>query len=222
MPFPSRSFQMAPSLLSADFSKLGEEVRALSPFADRIHLDVMDGHFVPNITFGPGVISSLRSLTSLPFDVHLMITPVDPFVEAFVEAGADVLIIHPETSADPLATLAKIKALGCKAGVALTPETPISILPPLLECLDLVLVMTVNPGFGGQSFMADQVEKIKAVRMLLDRVDRPILLEVDGGISPTTAPLVLEAGADVLVAGHAIFKDGPDQYEHNIQAFRSL
>jgi len=212
--------QIAPSLLSANCACLGEELKAITPLADRVHLDVMDGHFVPNITFGPFVIEALRPLSPLPFDVHLMINPVDPFIERFARTGADVLIIHPETSPHPLETLKKIRALGCKAGVALSPHVPISVLKPLLKLTDLILMMTVNPGFGGQPFMEDQVGKIKEVRELIDQASHPILLEVDGGISPTTAPLAIEAGADILVAGHAVFKDGPDHYARHIQALR--
>lgn len=217
-----QSPHIAPSLLSANWACLGEELTVIAPLSDRIHLDVMDGHFVPNITFGPPVVAALRSWTTLPFDVHLMISPVDPFLEAFARAGADVLIIHPETTSDPLATLKTIKNLGCQAGIALNPETPSCVLGPLFDLLDLILVMTVTPGFGGQVFMESQLGKIKEVRSLIDaRTHRP-LLEVDGGISPKTAPLAHEAGADILVAGQAVFKDGPSGYARNIQALRAV
>jgi len=215
-----RSIQIAPSLLSADFARLGEEIKQLEPFSDMIHLDVMDGHFVPNLTFGPPVIAKLRSWTTLPFDVHLMISPVNHFLKDFASAGANILTIHPETDPHPSLVLHEIKKLGCQAGIALSPDTPVDVLEPLLPLLDLILVMTVHPGFGGQSFLKSQLPKIKDVRRLIDKSGRPILLEVDGGISPTTAPLVRAAGADVLVAGSAIFKGGPSHYANNIQLLR--
>ncbi len=216
-----RSIQISPSLLSADFARLGEEIKAIEPFANMIHLDVMDGHFVPNLTFGASVINKLRSWTTLPFDVHLMISPVDSFIEDFVHAGADILTIHPEAGPHVYRTLQIIKEMGCKAGVALNPGTPLEMVKPLLPIVDLILVMTVNPGFGGQAFLESQLTKISEVRALIDATGRKILLEVDGGISPMTAPLVINAGADVLVAGNAIFNNGdPVAYEKNIHALR--
>lgn len=212
--------QIAPSLLSADFAHLGEEVKAISPFADLLHLDVMDGHFVPNLTFGAPVIKALRPLTRLPFDVHLMITHAEKYCESFAQAGADILTIHAEAESSPRALLEKIRSLGCKAGLALKPKTSPNILEPLLPFLDLVLVMTVEPGFGGQAFLRDQLAKIRCVRELIHKSGFPIVLEVDGGITVTTAPEAVEAGADILVAGSAVFKGGPDQYASNIEALR--
>jgi ribulose-phosphate 3-epimerase len=209
--------QIAPSLLSADFACLKEELQRLKEAgADRLHLDVMDGHFVPNITFGPLVIKSLRPHTDLIFEAHLMIAPYAPYLEAFAEAGADIILIHPEASPDLKEGLHTIKALGKKAGVVLNPETPTSVLTDVLNDVDQVLIMTVNPGFGGQSFMQDQLEKIKNVRALFGT--RPIDLEVDGGITPLTAPLCIAAGATVLVAGTAVFQT-PD-FKSNIVALR--
>jgi ribulose-phosphate 3-epimerase len=216
-----RSIQIAPSLLSADFARLGEEINAIEPFANMIHIDVMDGHFVPNLTFGAPVIKSLRSWTTLPFDVHLMISPVDHFLEDFTAAGADILTIHPEAGPHVYRTLQVIKELGCKAGIALNPGTPLGRIEPLLPIVDLILVMTVNPGFGGQTFLESQLPRIEQVRRLIDESGREILLEVDGGISSITAPLVINAGADVLVAGNAIFNNGgPAYYKESIQALR--
>lgn len=212
--------KIAASLLSADFAQLGEEVRAVSPFADMIHLDVMDGHFVPNLTFGAPVIKALRSLTSLPFDVHLMISPVEASCETFAQAGANILTIHAEASSSPLQTLQKIRSLGCKAGLALKPKTTPEILKPLLSFIDLILVMTVEPGFGGQTFLEDQLAKIREVRTLIDKSGFPIVLEVDGGITMATAPAAINAGADVLVAGTSVFKGGPENYAANIEALR--
>lgn len=212
--------KIAPSLLSADFAQLGEEIRAIEPYADIIHLDVMDGHFVPNITFGPPVIEKLRPWTKLPFDVHLMITPVSPLLEDFAKAGANILTIHPEAEPQIAKVLEQIRALGCKAGLAINPETSTDILPPLLPLLDLILVMTVRPGFGGQAFMENQLPKIQQVRSLIDKSNYDILLEVDGGISPTTAPVVIEAGADILVAGSAVFKGNAAEYGKNINELR--
>ncbi|MBA3813888.1 MAG: ribulose-phosphate 3-epimerase [Alphaproteobacteria bacterium] len=214
--------QISASLLSADFARLGEEIKAVEPFVNMIHLDVMDGHFVPNISFGPAVISALRSLTSLPFDVHLMISPVDYLINAVAKAGANIITVHPEAGAHIYRTLQKIKAQDCLAGVALNPGTSIEILKPLLPVIDLVLVMTVNPGFGGQAFLDTQLQKIKDIRTLIDETDRKILLQVDGGISSKTAPLVVEAGADILVAGSAIFHGGSDHYEKNVAGLKTV
>lgn len=212
--------QISSSLLSADFARLGEEIRAVEPFVDMIHLDVMDGHFVPNISFGPAVIADLRSWTSLPFDVHLMISPVDYLVKAIAKAGANIITVHPESGPHVYRTLQEIKAHNCQAGVALNPGTSVEILKPLLPLVDLILVMTVNPGFGGQAFLESQLEKIKNVRTLIEESGREILLQVDGGISPKTAPGVIEAGADVLVAGSAIFHGGTGRYEKNVSDLR--
>ena len=197
---------IAPSLLAADFSRLAEEVRAVEAAgADWLHLDVMDGHFVPNITFGPGLVKAIKRVATKPLDVHLMIAPADPFLAAFAEAGADVITVHPEASPHLHRTLQAIRALGCKAGVALNPATPISAVKWVLDSTDLLLAMTVNPGFGGQAFIENQLGKIAALRRLIDSSGRDIRLEVDGGITPATAPRVRAAGADVLVAGTAVF-----------------
>ncbi len=216
-----RPVQICPSLLSADFARLGEEIEAIEPYVNMIHIDVMDGHFVPNITFGAPVIEKLRSWTTLPFDVHLMISPVDPFLEDFAKAGANILTVHPEAGFHVYRTLQVIKEMGCKAGIALNPGTPLGRVEPLIPVVDLVLVMTVNPGFGGQTFLESQLKRIKRVRELIDESGREILLEVDGGITPITAPLAINAGADVLVAGNSIFNNGgPAYYEKTIQALR--
>jgi ribulose-phosphate 3-epimerase len=210
---------VAPSLLAADFSRLGEEVAAIEAAgADWLHLDVMDGHFVPNISFGPVVLKSLRKLTRMPFDVHLMIAPVDPFLSAFAEAGADHILFHPEAGPHPHRTLQEIRALGCKAGLVLNPGTPLAHVEPLIELLDIVLVMSVNPGFGGQKFIDSQLGRIAALRRLIDAQDREIRLEVDGGIDPRTAPLCIAAGADTFVAGTAVF--GSPDYRAAIEAIR--
>jgi len=213
--------RIAPSILSADFARLGDEVRALTAAgADYIHVDVMDGHFVPNLTIGPLVVKALRPHTTLPFDVHLMISPADPFLEAFAAAGADILTVHPEAGPHIHRTVQRIKALGLKAGVSLNPATPAKALDYLLDDVDLVLVMSVNPGFGGQSFITSQLRKIAAIRKAIDATGRQIDLEVDGGIDAVTAVQAIAAGADVLVAGTATFAVGPDRYAANIAALR--
>lgn len=213
--------RISPSILSADFARLGEEVAAVTQAgADYIHVDVMDGHFVPNITIGPQVVNALRPHSDLPFDVHLMIAPVDPFIVAFAEAGADIITVHPEAGPHLHRTLQLIKAQGKKAGVSLNPATPVEVLDPILEDLDLVLIMSVNPGFGGQSFIPSALPKIEAVRKRIDAVGKPIDLEVDGGINEETARQAIDAGADVLVAGTATFRGGPSAYAENIRRLR--
>lgn len=212
---------ISPSILSADFARLGEEVRAIDEAgADWIHIDVMDGHFVPNLTIGPGVVKALRPHTTKPFDVHLMIAPVDPYLEAFVEAGADIITVHPEAGPHIHRTVQAIRALGKSAGVSLNPGTPAKMLDYLIEEIDLVLVMSVNPGFGGQSFITSQLRKIEAVRKMIDKAGKPVRLEVDGGVDAATARQCVDAGADVLVAGSATFKGGPGQYAVNIAALK--
>jgi ribulose-phosphate 3-epimerase len=212
---------IAPSILSADFARLGEEVRAIDEAgADWIHIDVMDGHFVPNLTIGPGVVKALRPHTQKPFDVHLMISPVDPFLDAFAEAGADIITVHPEAGPHLHRTIQRVKALGKKGGVSLNPATPAKALDYVLGDIDLVLVMSVNPGFGGQKFISGQLRKIEAIANRIARENLDVRLEVDGGIDPETAPRAVAAGADVLVAGTAACRGGPRAYADNIRALR--
>jgi ribulose-phosphate 3-epimerase len=213
------SVRIAPSILSADFARLGQEVKAMAEAgADLIHIDVMDGHFVPNLTIGPGVVKGLRPHSSLPFDCHLMIAPADPYIAAFAEAGADIISIHPEAGPHPHRTLQLIRSLKKKAGYVLNPGTPVEALDPVFDLLDLILIMTVNPGFGGQAFIPSQLKKIKAARERIRDSGREVMLEVDGGINPATAKEVIAAGADVLVAGTAVFKDS--DYAGNIARLR--
>src|SRR6476619_5927053 len=212
---------IAPSILSADFAKLGEEVRAIDEAgADWIHIDVMDEHFVPNLTIGPGVVKSLRPHTTKPFDVHLMLSPVDSFLDAFAEAGADIITVHPEAGPHLHRTLQHIKSLGKKAGVSLNPATPAKMLDYILEDVDLVLVMSVNPGFGGQKFITSQLKKIEAIANRIAKENLEVLIEVDGGIDAETAPQAVAACANVLVAGTAAFRGGPDHYAANIRALK--
>jgi ribulose-phosphate 3-epimerase len=212
---------IAPSILASDFAKLGEEARAVAAAgADWLHVDVMDGHFVPNITIGPDVVKALKPHVQIPFDVHLMISPVDPFLEAFRAAGADWISVHPEAGPHLNRTLRRIRELGAKAGVVFNPSTDPSVIQWMMDDVDLVLVMSVNPGFGGQSFLSSQLRKVEALRKMIDASGRDIVLEVDGGVTPQTAPLCLSAGATALVAGSAVFKGGPDAYADNIRALR--
>tara|TARA_B100000029_G_scaffold204510_1_gene202467 strand:+ start:144 stop:803 length:660 start_codon:yes stop_codon:yes gene_type:complete len=214
--------KISPSILSADFSKLGEEIQDLEKAsADLIHIDVMDGHFVPNITIGPEVINKLRKYTSLPFDVHLMISPVDNFIKNFANAGADIITIHPEATKDLVASIKKIKSYKKKVGISLNPETPVEKVLPVLELIDLVLVMSVNPGFGGQKFMNEVLEKVKILRKEIDSKKLKTVIEIDGGINFENAKLAKNAGVDILVSGTTIFKENGGNLKKNIELLKT-
>ncbi len=215
------SVRVAPSILSADFARLGDEITAVAAAgADFIHIDVMDGHFVPNLTIGPLVVKAIRHVTEKPFDVHLMISPVDSYIDAFADAGANILTVHPEAGPHLHRTIQRIKAAGMKVGVALNPATAASTIEEILPEVDLILVMSVNPGFGGQTFIPSQLRKIETLRAMIDQIGKTVMLEVDGGVNALTAPKVIAAGADVLVAGSAVFEGGPSAYAANIQSLR--
>ena len=212
---------IAPSILASDFARLGEEARAVEAAgADWLHIDVMDGHFVPNITIGPDVVKALRPHVAIPFDVHLMISPADPYLDAFREAGADLISIHPEAGPHLNRSLKHIRQIGAKAGVVFNPSTLPEVIEWMMDEVDLILVMSINPGFGGQSFMTSQLRKIERLRRMIDDSGRDIVLEVDGGVTPETAQLCLDAGATALVAGTAVFRGGPERYADNIRALR--
>ena len=213
---------ICPSILASDFAKLGEEVAAIEAAgADWVHVDVMDGHFVPNLTIGPAVVKALRPHSTLPFDVHLMVAPVDPWLEAYREAGADILSVHPESGPHLHRTLGTIRGLGAKAGIVFNPATPLSILEEVVDLVDLVLIMSVNPGFGGQKFIDSALTKIARARAILDRAGSPAHLQVDGGVVAANAGACVAAGADALVAGSSVFKGGPDAYADNIKALKA-
>ena len=213
---------IAPSILAADFSKLGEEVCAVEAAgADMIHVDVMDGHFVPNISIGPAVMKAIRPHSKLPFDVHLMIAPVDPYIQQFRDAGADIITVHPEAGPHVHRTLQAVRATGAKAGVSLNPGTPVEVIDPIIDLVDLVLIMSVNPGFGGQSFIESVLPKIEAARKRIDATRRDIILEVDGGVNAKTAARVIAAGATALVAGTAVYGGDPSAYAENISRLRA-